>query len=367
MAKNLKGLDNHYGKWRYRFTVKGIRTTVVTDLEATPANRDAAAVLLQDHKMRLVLGLPEPVAAILFSEACDRFEAWKFAKHREKPATARRVQISLASWRSFIGKRTLDEVTAADVVGYMTWRRETDVKEVTLRKDMLAVRQLIRFGNQHNWTAADPTQGIDIPSDRGSLNERVLTDEEERRYLSAADLHPALGDFARVMIQQGMRDSEVLGLRAEHVDLGRGTILISKGKSKASKRTLRMTSEVSLILGRRMALGSRLFPKLVWLGRFKDGDRYRTEQSEQQSYVQILRAHDKACVTAGLDFTPYAFRHTFATRFYDATRNLAALRDVLGHADFRTIWRYVNDNEQRAHEAMKIFEESRTRVRVTVQ
>ena len=83
--------------------------------------------------------------------------------------------------------------------------------------------------------------------------------------------------------------------------------------------------------------------------------------------MQILRAHDLARATAGLDFTPYAFRHTFATRFYDATLNLAALRDVLGHADFRTIWRYVNDNEQRAHEAMRIFEESRTRVRVAVQ
>ena len=150
MAKNLKGLDNHYGKWRYRFTAKGIRTTVVTDLEATPANRDAAAALLQDHKMRLVLGLPEPVEAIPFeakpATGLKRGSSLSTVKSPRPQDGCRSV--SRAGGRSLASERS-NEVTAADVVGYMTWRRETNVKEVTLRKDMLAARQVIRF-----WLAA---------------------------------------------------------------------------------------------------------------------------------------------------------------------------------------------------------------------
>lgn len=52
----------------------------------------------------------------------------------------------------------------------------------------------------------------------------------------------------------------------------------------------------------------------------------------------------------------YSLRHTFATWFYDATKDLVALKEVLGHSDLRTVRRYVNDRQPRMDRAMERFD-----------
>lgn len=348
-----KGVEDHQGIWRYRFKQRGQpRVVVSTGLEAVRANLAAAVQAMNEHKQRAILGLPEPVEAISFSDACDRFEAWKFAKHRDKPATARRVQISLRSWRERVGNRRMQDVTAEVVEDYMTWRREDDVAEVTLRKDVLAVKQLVSFATKRRWIDQDPLIGIVMPSDRASHNEVTLTVEEEKHYLKAADDLPGLGDFARIMLNQGMRDSEILNLRTEDIDFEKNTTGIVDGKSRAACRTLKMTAETRIIIGRRMS-GEFVFPHL----RFWRKGTYRVDESRPMAYIFILRAHNRAMEAAGLDFVIYSLRHTFATRFYDLTHNLAALQKILGHSKIDTTMRYVNDGQRRADEAMALFEE----------
>ena len=55
-------------------------------------------------------------------------------------------------------------------------------------------------------------------------------------------------------------------------------------------------------------------------------------------------------------FSLYSLRHTFATWFYDATKDLVALKEVLGHSDLRTVLRYVNDSQPRMDRAMERFD-----------
>ena len=55
-------------------------------------------------------------------------------------------------------------------------------------------------------------------------------------------------------------------------------------------------------------------------------------------------------------FSLYSLRHTFATWFYDATKDLVALKEVLGHSDLRTVLRYVNDRQPRMDRAMERFD-----------
>ena len=74
-----------------------------------------------------------------------------------------------------MGQRAIGTWTRGDVLDYMTWRRTTCRLEVTIRKDIHAGRQLARFAMAHGWLENDPFTDVEVPTDRDSLNELVLT------------------------------------------------------------------------------------------------------------------------------------------------------------------------------------------------
>ena len=178
-----------------------------------------------------------------------------------------------------------------------------------------------------------------------SRTEKVLSDAEEKAYFAEASRNKTLHDVGRLMVNQGMRPSEALVLRKADVDLERRELLVLKSKSKAGSRTLNLTGESLLILGRRMASdGVWVFP----------GSR----RSEPFTYSGLVGAHNRALEESGTSFGIYSLRHTFATRFYTKTKDLDALRRILGHADLKTVMRYVHQDADELRKAMQAYEES---------
>ncbi len=356
--KGAPGIDAKDGRWRYRFQVHGQpRVVVVTGLEATRENLGAARKLRDAHRLRVQLGEPEPIKHVAFAKAVEHYLAHKEAKHRDKPATARRIATSLTSWMEFMGQRAISTWKRADVLDYLTWRRQTGRLEVTLRKDFLAGRQCARFALDHRWLEDDPFVGIDVPSDSDSRNELVLTRDEVDSYLAHADKHHALGDLSRLMLNQGIRpDCEGLQIRAEDVDLERGLLEIRNSKTRAGRRTLRLTEESKRILAKRIANapGPWVFSRRADDARTRPGglDRPLTYSGLIGVHERVLRAVEGKVPPFGL----YSLRHTFATWFYDTTKDLVALKEVLGHSDLRTVLRYVNDRQPRMDRAMELFE-----------
>jgi integrase len=75
--------------------------------------------------------------------------------------------------------------------------------------------------------------------------------------------------------------------------------------------------------------------------------------------MDVENAHLAVLASTGLAFVVYDLRHTFATRFYEATRDVEALRKVLGHSNLRTIQKYVHVSQDHVDGAMKIYEATR--------
>jgi integrase len=60
-----------------------------------------------------------------------------------------------------------------------------------------------------------------------------------------------------------------------------------------------------------------------------------------------------------LAFVIYDFRHTFATRFTEATSgDVVALAPILGHANLRTVMRYVHVSREHRRTQMARFVEA---------
>jgi integrase len=132
------------------------------------------------------------------------------------------------------------------------------------------------------------------------------------------------------------------------VDLARGQLQITNGKSPAARRTLDLTSESRVILARRMTGGSN------WI--------FPSARNPGQHVTRLNGAHDRVCAAgseAGVAFTfvLYDFRHTFATRLAQAGIDLATLAAILGHSSIRLVQRYVHPTADHKRSAMLQYDE----------
>jgi integrase len=136
------------------------------------------------------------------------------------------------------------------------------------------------------------------------------------------------------------------------VDVARAEWLIAAGKSRAARRVLDLTPESRGILElRSMAAGADGF--------LFQGRKHGTALSDAEN------AHKRVLEASGLAFVVYDLRHTFATRFAEATAgDVVALAAILGHANLRTVMRYVHlSREHRRTQMQRFVEAEETRVK----
>jgi len=123
------------------------------------------------------------------------------------------------------------------------------------------------------------------------------------------DAEPLLHDVATVLLDTGMRPEECNHLSWENLnwDAGRhGTIMITRGKTKAARRLLPMTPRVRLVLELRCEAAGKPTEGWVW-----PADTRSKHMEHDTLRVQHKKAPEKSKVR---DFVIYSFRHTFLTR-----------------------------------------------------
>ena len=196
---------------------------------------------------------------------------------------------------------------------------------------------------------------IKVPSDSESRNDRILTPDEECIYFRASISGTTLHDVTKLMRLQGLRPAEALGLAKQDVDVDARKLVTRRSldssgrvtlvKSRASRRTLDLADESVAILARRMA-GSAPW---VFPGK-KPGRPY--------TYSGLVGAHDRVLERIGFAVDIYSFRHTFATDLYRHTKDLALVAKVLGHANLRTVQRYIHLSQEDVSTSLKRFHQA---------
>ena len=143
-----------------------------------------------------------------------------------------------------------------------------------------------------------------------------------------------------VLIDTGMRPSELWRLKQKDVDLEHG--LISIWQAKGNKpRSLPMTDRVVKTLRDRPCelVSGRLFPfynRWFWTG-------------WKQAQKDIGLVHDKS-------FIPYCLRHTCASRLIQRGATLASVQVWLGHRNIQTTLRYAHLKPDNLVDAMQLLQ-----------
>jgi site-specific recombinase XerD len=220
-------LRQQNGKWHYRFQVNGRKYFGSSDLDATEQNKTKAA-RKEAQAYRLVT---EGKAALLklevrsFAEAAFMFLEFADGKHRDHPATARRLRTSFASLNEFFKSAMVHTISEGNVDDYSSWRRrEHKVRDVTIRHDLHALSKFFQYALKHNWCRDNPVRKAEVPSDAESIRIRVITDAEEFKYFEKARWFPNLHVLGRLMLNQGCRPEELMSLPQADVDLIKGLV-----------------------------------------------------------------------------------------------------------------------------------------------
>lgn len=329
------------GKWHYRFHVNGREYTAATELAASERNRTAAMRLEAKARELVLQGKEEllKLKVVRFDDAAEKYMAWVRSEH--KASTAKRLRNSFVSLGVFFGRDAVTAITAGSIEDYKAFRHTKDgVKDVTIRHDLHALSGFFQYAKKHNWVRSNVVREVDIPSDKDAVRIHVLTPAEEFKYFEAARSIPKLYDLGRLMIQHGCRPDELLSMEQSAVDLEVGTFRIVQGKSDAARRVLKMTAEGKSIFARRLAETGR------WVF---EGREAGTHQANCNT------THRSILEETGLAFVLYDLRHTFATRLVVAGAPIAIVAAILGHANLRSIMKYVHIHEADMHAVMERF------------
>lgn len=361
-------LRKQNGNWQYRFQVNGRKYFGTTDLAATEPNRTKASrIEAQAH--RLVMdGRAEllKLEVCPFNDAATLFLDWAEGKHRDHPATARRLRTSFASLKVFFDNQMVHTITEGRIDDYAAWRRrEHCVRDVTIRHDLHALSKFLQYAIKHNWCRDNPVRRAELPSDAESIRIHVLSAAEEHKYFEAARRFPSLYDLCRLMLNQGCRPDELITCRQADIDLTKGVLHIRSGKTKAARRALKLTAESKAILAARMDGGTWLFKgkkATTHLTKLNGSHEKALDAINPCSHCGQLKSEhkDKNCEYRRaplVEFVLYDLRHTFATRMVEAGCSLPSLAAILGHSGLRMVMRYVHPQQEHKDAAMVRFEE----------
>jgi integrase len=324
--------------WWYNFEFQGRHIQESSGF----TNKTAALRAEAKHRADLLdhrVGFKKTKIAPKFEEYVEKFLAWSKSQHR--PKTRELHETNCKTLRRFFGGYWLDEITMGMVEEFKLVRSGEARKNArdgslispaTVNRALTTLKKLFNHAAKCGYEIPNPMRGIDFLSE-GPGRMRVISFEEEIAYLANAS--QPLKDIGSVILDTGLRPSEVFRIQVENIDFRARTIFNPFGKSKAARRKVTMTTEVYDLLLRRAneLTGQFVFP---------------AKHKSDQHIGSVRKAHDKAVERADIKehFRLYDLRHTFATRAVAGGVDLPTLSAMLGHTSIQMTMRYVHPAEE---------------------
>jgi len=250
----------------------------------------------------------------------------------------------LAGWLSRHGSN-LTSVDRVDLLDYLALQSKKGRKPRSTARLLSCIRQFYQYALREGWVQVDPSARIDSPK-IGRPLPTSLTESEVDALLQAPDSNDIQGLRDRAMLEvlyaTGLRVSELVGLRQEHVSLSQGVVrIVGKG---GKERLVPLGDEAMSWLhrytrdGRPHLLAARpssyLFPTRRGLA------------MTRQAFWYLIKRH---AVRAGISkpLSPHTLRHAFATHLLNHGADLRVVQLLLGHSDLSTTQIYTHVARER--------------------
>lgn len=225
--------------------------------------------------------------------------------------------------REFGKDKLLTEISTQEIDLFIRRLKAKNLKNGTINVRLVFLSKLISTAKDYNWIETVPSIHW-LKNNNGRI--RYFTQEEEESIL--ANIDTFCKDVIITLIDTGMRKGEVLGLKAENINLESKKISVWKTKT-GRPRLIPMTKRVESILTERL----------------------KTINDPEQlvfpvSVAQLQYSWEKMRKKAGFDWDPdfviHACRHTCASRMIKNGVSIAIVKKWLGHDNISTTMRYAH-------------------------
>jgi site-specific recombinase XerD len=225
--------------------------------------------------------------------------------------------------------RDVSPVVIRQFLGDVKDRYQLDTASV--QRHLVSIKAFFNWAYEEGFFDFKPTVGVRV----GHVVKKIvrgLSEEQIRKLLEVVSDGSSVfksrhGAIVYLLVDCGLRISEVMNLKVTDVDLEHGVLKVSGKGSK--ERLVRMGFSTRKMLWRYM--GSRI-GNSVWLWLNSEGG--RCERSVVQHWIKGLGRR------MGFPLHAHLLRHTFAISFLRNGGNVFALQAALGHSSLEMTRRY---------------------------
>ncbi len=286
-----------------------------------------------------------------------------------KPNTVRFYENSVSNLQahSKLAGLPLDQITSEHIAGFVAHRQTANVQVATVNRDLATLRRVFHLAVEWGKVSTILPRVRLLPGE--NRRERVLTADEEKKYLEAAadfghgvnegyrralegiravkrGQRPRipdallLRDVATILIDCGLRPDECFRLQWQD-NIRDGAVEIHTGKGRGSRRRIPASQRVLGVLEMRRAAASS-----QWVFPAETRSGHAEASTLKKQHAAALRA------SGVVPFVLYTFRHTCITR-WAKHMDPFTLHVLAGHTDMNTTKRYVHPSDADILEAME--------------
>jgi len=279
------------------------------------------------------------------------------AEKGASPLTIRTYGTDLRGWKEFVAPNVDDEVfdpanvPVNDTRAWVADMGSRGLKTRTIMHKISAVSSLYEYMVRHCGATSNPVTRIRINRRERPLPRfiafkelsAVINSFDDDAAREDADYDTILSDLIlNILYQTGIRSSELVGLTDARVDTSRRELKVLGKRNK--ERIVPFGDSLLDIINRYKAVRPA--------GPADTGGKFIVDRNGKgitynKVYVIVRRALDGH--VSSPKRSPHVLRHTFATDMLNAGADLAAVRELLGHASLATtqIYTHVSLSEMR--------------------
>lgn len=361
------------GRYEARAVINGVKIDIydtnLTNLKKV-FEKEKAKVLRDEKNVRKSTTLSE-----WFEEWFEKCKAPQLKSVASRKTYKRKIA---NTYISILGEKQIDGISQINIQTATNELIEKGYTERTIKEALGVLKECMDIAIVNHIIHANPCTGINIKDANIQKERRVLSHEEQRRFLDEVRGTYYYEAYA-ILLLTGMRIGEFSGLQWQDVDFNKKEIRINRSMSTTyvdGKKFEELTTPKTFNAYRTIPFFGDTekyftsWKKKQLIYKKKLGSRWRADvefgdlvftSTTGSPVTRYVLAHDINKVVKNINMKethdaykagrapvvfkgvhPHAFRHTFATRCFEKGMEPLVVQNIMGHSNYATTVSYTH-------------------------